>query len=307
MIKNDVKPLFVAGPARAGTTLLSVILSNHPDISVAPENHIIPFLVRQWRRPMLGRRRLGRLRELTNTDVKFNALKQDMSEFITSVQKYEPGIDARKVCNDFFHCYAKQIGSAPCYVGQKKNFLEYPMGLRSLFPDARIVGIFRDPRATTFSATRKINGVDVAAAASRWQRRARNATLFASAYPDNYFEISYERLVESPDTVLKEVCSFLGLIYDPAMLTYYEKNHDYSQVLHGFENLHSLTAYAIQKTHIHAWRETMDARNIAEVEYICGDEMRLRGYKTSKNTTEILSSPRRLKLRAQYYLRKIKN
>jgi hypothetical protein len=278
-MSSQVRPLFVAGPARGGTTLMSVILSSHPKIAVAPENNIIPYLIRQWRRPKLGRRRLARLREVVRSDAKLDALKLDMSEFLSRVDGYEPGVDVRMVCQDFFECYANQAGRMPKYVGQKKNFLEYPIGLRRLFPEAKIVGIFRDPRATSFSAARKISGASLIPAAAKWRRRALNATRLATRHPNSYFEVCYEQLVESPERVVQEICDFLEVPFDQAMLSYHERNRDYSQVLRGYEGLHELTAYAIQKDHIHAWREKMSRHEVAQVEYVCGREMQARGYK----------------------------
>ncbi len=40
---------------------------------------------------------------------------------------------------------------------------------------------------------------------------------------DRYIEARYEDLVRDPEPVLRRICEFVALDFDPAMLTYYER------------------------------------------------------------------------------------
>jgi hypothetical protein len=65
--------------------------------------------------------------------------------------------------------------------------------------------------------------------AASFQGNARN---FIEGYrylrknvPANYYEVSYESLVEEPEETLVEVCDFLNIDFDDAMLKHHKKKH----------------------------------------------------------------------------------
>jgi len=97
--------------------------------------------------------------------------------------------------------------------------LEIPV-LRAMFPDCRILHIYRDGRgvwrswrATSFGPT------NAYVAANAWARfvgagRAAGRCLDR----DTYMEVRYEDLLSEPERTMRAVCNFLGESFDPAML-----------------------------------------------------------------------------------------
>jgi len=92
--------------------------------------------------------------------------------------------------------------------------------LVDLLPDAKIVHIFRDPRDVIASFVRQRWCPPDLAQAAQWYD-ALMAHWF-KVRPDlsaqSYREISLERLVYDPETVLHELCAFAEMPFDPAML-----------------------------------------------------------------------------------------
>ena len=57
--ESDPAP-FVVGVPRSGTTLLRLMLDAHPELTIPPETHFIPAVIRACRRSGLGRTRSPR-------------------------------------------------------------------------------------------------------------------------------------------------------------------------------------------------------------------------------------------------------
>src|SRR5918999_488597 len=47
---------FIVGVPRSGTTLLRLMLDAHPELTIPPETHFVPKLVKLWRREGAGAR-----------------------------------------------------------------------------------------------------------------------------------------------------------------------------------------------------------------------------------------------------------
>jgi hypothetical protein len=80
-------------------------------------------------------------------------------------------------------------------------------------------------------------------------------------------EVRYEDLVRRPEAELARLCEFLGLTYDPAMLTY-DRDTTYSKP---------------DPSLAEQWRRKMTTREVQLVEAACGDLLRRRGYPPSGN------------------------
>jgi hypothetical protein len=95
----------------------------------------------------------------------------------------------------------------------------------SLLPEARCLHLIRDGRDVMVSVRTLWfrPGDTVEACAADWsQRIARTRALGAQL--SAYLEVRYEALVRSPEPTLREICRFLDLAFDPAMLAYHTRS-----------------------------------------------------------------------------------
>jgi hypothetical protein len=90
----------------------------------------------------------------------------------------------------------------------------------SLFPDAQVVHIARDPRDVVASSMRTVwTDPDPVAVARGWRAFTLRAIRRGfEAGPERYLSVRYEDLARDPAAVLRLVCSFLGEEYEPSML-----------------------------------------------------------------------------------------
>lgn len=127
----------------------------------------------------------------------------------------------------------------------------------------------------------------VAASAHDWAHGIRVGREQAA---DQYLEIRYESLVQEPERVLRHVCSFLDLTFDPQMLRYFETvgerlgeltdYRDGSTVMTREARLESqrLTRTPPTAARIGAWRGALDREAVAQFDAVAGDLLRELGY-----------------------------
>ncbi|MHB8789319.1 MAG: sulfotransferase family protein [Desulfobulbaceae bacterium] len=220
---NKVKqpPIFVVGFPRSGTTLLAAMLSSHPDIACGVETHFFSMIDEQdlkeaacdpdW--PDIAVRKMAAL-SLTGQRLLdlYGVTENDLRKELIG----RPG-EKRALLDGLLGLYARREGKS-VWLEKTPNHLLQLHRIRKLFPDARIIRIVRDPR----DSLRSIFGLPWAphsmlALAYDFRAWHRYAQRFFAADSSSY-TVKYEELVEHPESVLAQICSFLGIEYDYSML-----------------------------------------------------------------------------------------
>jgi hypothetical protein len=252
---TDDRPVFVVGCPRSGTTLLSLMLHAHPRLAIPPETR---FLVSTWR----DRRRFGDLstvqqrralaRACTRPRSRISTLELDPKQTRKAILAAPPTIGS--AFGTVFRLYAEQHGAARWGDKRPAYFTEVDVLLR-LFPDAQVVHVVRDPRANVASLKRMpwwpygSVGSMATWAQAEWCSR-RNASRLPA---DVFHVVRYESLVAAPETVLRELCRFLGEDFDPAMLAPAAVRDVVPEGKHWHGNL----AKAVSTERVDAWRESL--------------------------------------------------
>jgi hypothetical protein len=158
------------------------------------------------------------------------------------------------------------------YVGDKDPgalfFLDH---LVRHFRGAKVLNALRDGRAVAASQTRASFGTnDVADAALHWRTYVRWSERIERQLPPNsVLRVAYEDLVTDPKSTSMQICDFLGVPYDPAML---EAN------VSGLSSFAGSADGAVDPTRIRRYRETLSAEELSTVERVAGHELVACGY-----------------------------
>lgn len=143
-----------------------------------------------------------------------------------------------------------------------RNFNRIP----ALFPDAKYVHLLRDPRDVARSSKEMGWRGNVFYGVDHWINTELSwLKLEKTIKPEQFTTVRFEQLIESPETVLSELCRFIGLAYDPAMLDYH---------------LHS-SYKKPDKTLVQQWRRKLSEREIQYVEAKAARLMAQTGYPLS--------------------------
>jgi hypothetical protein len=276
--------LFIVGCPRSGTTLVRRIVDAHAEIAVTRETHWVV----EWFRRCAQRTREGFVTpELLSGLLKerrFSRLVVDARELEDLLERDEPVSYARFV-TAVFDLYGRSRGK-PIVGDKTPKYVRHLPTLRALWPDVRIVHVVRDGRDVCLSAngwTRHLVSLErrfptwrsdpVTTAALWWEWHARAGREDGTASrPELYYELRYESLVADVEAECANLCAFLGVPYDDAMVRFHEGR---TKADPGLDAKH---AWLPATPGLRDWRTQMPAADVVRFEAAAGKLLEELGY-----------------------------
>jgi hypothetical protein len=275
--------LFIVGCARSGTTLLQRIVAAHPQIAITPSMHWISgyFRKRKVSRPEdpVTPELVSGLLEDRKFD-RFQIRRQDLEGLFGSGAP----IPYSRFLAGIFELYGEARGK-PLVGNKTAPYVRRLPALHALWPRARFVHLIRDGRDVCLSvrnwtkaestAGRYATWIEdaVTTTALWWKRKVLLGREAGSALgPNLYHEIRYEELVSEPARECANLCSFLDLPYDEAMLRFDEHREGVDPDL---ELAHP--SFPITRG-LRDWRSQMPAEEVERFEAAAGDLLDELGY-----------------------------
>jgi hypothetical protein len=274
----------VVGVSRSGTTLLRLMLDAHPQLAVPAESRFLPELIE---RIAAGADRAAAAGFVTGSE-RWDDFGLDAEAFRARVEAL-PEFGAGQVARAFFGLYAEGQGK-PRWGDKSPPYVVSMPAIHGALPEARFVHLIRDGRDVAASLMARDWGARrPRRIARRWTSEVQAGRQAAATLgPALCLEVRYERLVEDPEGVLRDICSHVELDYDPAMLAYHERA---DQRLAELGDLEARTAAerATQFERVHsplsgerigAWRRELGAADRAAFEAVAGELLVELGYPT---------------------------
>ncbi|MBV5260703.1 alpha/beta fold hydrolase [Synechococcus moorigangaii CMS01] len=223
--KNPKPIAFILSSPRSGSTLLRVMLAGHPALYSPPELHLLPFETMGDRQAELGLSHLGEGLQRALMDLENLSATE-------SQQKVDQWVTENTSIAEIYAYLQQQAGNrllidkSPSY-GSDRHILEHS---EILFDNAKYIHLVRHPYAVIESFTRlrmdKLLGAEKqnphGLAESIWAASNRNILgLGKTINADQYLQVIYEDLVRDPRAVLTQICEFLGVDFNEALLDPY--------------------------------------------------------------------------------------
>lgn len=287
---------FVVGVNRSGTTLLRMMLDAHPELTIPPETHFIPEVIRRANHENT-RRRL--IRSITKHP-RWGDFGLDEDEFRARAKQVRP-LTAANAIRCFYDLYAEKQGK-PRWGDKTPRYMRAMPRITRALPEARFIHLIRDGRDVALSQRERVidgSNVPMSAMGERWSRRITAAREGASEIPDgSYMEVRYEDLVAEPEPTLRRICTFIDLDFDSEMLAYHERasgrlaemdrdldNSDNGVVRTGTNRMaaHALTSKPPTTDRSGRWRNEMGPQELAEFEAAAGSMLTDLGYELSSD------------------------
>jgi len=266
-------PLIVLGVSRSGTTLLRVMLDRSPGIAIPDETFFIPQLAHRHR----GRVDPDSFLDDLRRSPRLAAWGLSVDDFASCLR---PGLAIGEAISAVFDAYATSCGK-PRWGDKTPMYMRHLGLLERLFPDAQYVHLIRDGRDAALAFLDMPEGVvtktwahpkDAAGFAREWRIEVADARdLGRRVGSSRYLEVRYEDLVADPERVVRTICEFASLPFEPAMLEY-SGSIDVSAKPHHQRLLQAPTKG------LRDWRTQMSPVDTRAFEAIAGDLLAELGY-----------------------------
>jgi len=206
-MNNNV--VFVCGALRSGSSLVHLILDHHPEIKNPGE---FDFLFDQ-----------------ISGDGKFPTMAAYL-EWLSVHRIFQSKLLSIDISLDYpelIDSFIVQMNQENCVLA-----LNIHRGFHSIpyvFPNAKFIHLIRDPRDVARSSIGMGWAGNVYYGIEHWLQTEQDwKQLQNKILPEQYLEIRFEDLILSPEAILKEVCSFIGVPYSDKMFDYAD-NSTYSR------------------------------------------------------------------------------
>lgn len=224
-MNND--PVLVIGVQRSGTTLVGRLLAEHEDVCLTINGKLLYYLI-SWiyRDPFAYPGAHLRLDEIAYALTRRSIGGIGYKEFEKMIEmlktRFRPteffGQDRDDIVRRIWLEVYQEISNGASVIGDKYN--EYMLQLPeicTIFPSCRYVFVHRHPFAVAESMVRAFKGrpwapETISSALFKWTvwneewLRSREAI-----EPALRLEISYQQIVDEPESTFRSICDFLGL------------------------------------------------------------------------------------------------
>lgn len=223
-ISNHPKEFFVLGSGRNGSTLFGLLLDNHSDLYLPPEQYALPYSILKWH--LFRHKSWASMVSIIVKDFRANnanwdfqpedekVLVKEISDFPKSTQN---------IGNLYRHLvlhFAKKLGQEPMAIGDHSPLMtHFPKLMLEQFPEAKFLFLVRDPRDVVLSYT-KFKGSKMKTPQERAEKWLNSVQVYSQIkrdHPNRIHALRYEDLVTQTKEVMEKVASFLGVDFQELM------------------------------------------------------------------------------------------
>lgn len=275
-----MQAIFMVGEQRSGSNLLRLILNESSSIAAPHPPHILqrfmPLL------PIYGDLNIDksfkrliddvcRLVELN--PVKWDKVKLNRKEILKRCEEKS----LISVYGAIMDLYA-EAHDANAWMCKSMQNIHWSDDINRYFDNPKYIYLYRDPRDVTLSFTKAVIGdKHPYLIASQWNELQKLCiTQLIQHGKETIFPISYENLLENPESIVKELCEFLDITFSNNMLNFHtskeaERSAKSSSL---WENL----SQPIKSNNSKKYMTELTADQIEIIESITGKVMDTLGY-----------------------------
>ncbi|WP_448406667.1 sulfotransferase family protein [Mycolicibacterium sp. XJ647] len=256
-----MRPIFVGGAARSGTTVFAARLGERLGYAVLPEAYFLaPSVLNSFAGgSFTGLQPSWRLRTWELSDADFAWIQSARSVS----QAWSRALSARGVAD------------TDPWIEHSPHNLRYCGSLLKAFPDAKFVHLVRDGRAVGASLRRTDFGPYTSAAIARWWTESVAVGLAAHrAFPNQVRQVTFEHFLTEPDRVLDDLVKSFGLqtrgapeVKPSSFVHSYTRQH------------HRLVDGELRTDRLDGWQADVSPRWVKRFEQIAGPLLEGFGYR----------------------------
>ncbi len=268
-----MRPVFIGGCHRSGTTMLGAMLGVPPASLCVPEMPSKFGMLRLWERRG-GAADPGAVLTQIARGWRFQMWGVEIDRAAVEDAAIA---SPRELVEYLVKSYGRKLGrsDADVWIEHSPRNVQCAATLFALFPEARMVHIVRDGRGVAASIMPLDWGPnEIEGAGHFWAEKVGYGLGAESALgPERVVRVRYEDLVLDPEKTLQALCPALGLAYDPAMVEGSGfRPHRYSA------RQHALVGHRPEPARVDAWERELTPRQVEIFEHVTGDLLCYLGY-----------------------------
>lgn len=190
--------LLIMGAGRGGTSLIAGLLDGHSRLEIAFEQFASAYL-------------MGRQLPAAISANYFERTRSFLAACDAQASQFPEQVWGNKITTEQLQALQKHNAIES---NTKINLLD-EFFLRT-FESKKVIFILRDGRSCSISKVNR-TGVDLEKACSRWVFSVK-VYRYLREHQGNWYTLKYEDLVADPERIMRDVCIFLGLEFEPEML-----------------------------------------------------------------------------------------
>ena len=269
-----MKPLFIGGCERSGTTMLGAMLGGHSRCLCLPESQFMDDQLAHADADGRIDARAALSRIVAHERFR---LLWDLPSDPAPVQPAELGATLADLWTGLALAYGRKLGqpAADVWIDHTPTNFRRVRGLLRLFPAARFIHLVRDGRAVAASLLPLDWGPNNALhAAEFWMARcALGLAAELDLGTDRVLRVRYEDILQEPESSLRRITSFIGLDYEPEMAS-----ANASKPTRYHERQHHLVGQAPVPSRAAGWQQVLSRREVEMFEAETGDFLETLGY-----------------------------
>lgn len=221
-MKRQIRPIFLVGTPRSGSTLLQCLIAAHPEITSFPESHFFPDLRHENR----GLAWLGLASPKAALALRrFRVALQEREQLEPPPKRI---LSQRGAVGHFIRLMDEttRLRGKSLWLEKTPRHVKYIDLIKRWIPEARFIHILRngpDNVASLYEMYQKHSDVwnhaSLESIVERWKRETAIAKSW-TGHP-RHFLVRYECLTQNPERVLSLLCDFLEIRYSARMLSDY--------------------------------------------------------------------------------------
>jgi hypothetical protein len=285
--------IFLVYEARSGSTFLASLLNSIDEVGVTIEDSI-PWGIGLIDYNFKSKDRI--YRALVN-DVKFKEWNIDNS-IVKKIINNNSHILVN-ILEAYFNNKKKEINH---YIYKCPIYIQCPEIIFRKFPHAKIIHIYRDPRAVyssqknnKISTSNKLFSTNPYTFSKVWKKAINNS--FEMQTDKRFYNIEYESLINETNVTLKAIAKFIGVEYKIT-----NKSDYYLDIPRKQKYLHKNVNNKPLENRIDAWEQILTKEEIIIIELCLGEEMVKLGYKMKCLKNDLKSKLLLLKYVIMHYI-----
>ncbi len=285
-MRREKEISFIIGMGRSGTTLLSALLNQHPEVHATPEAVFLIFFLDAWKNKTRYSENdidmiFEQIQYFAYTHPFFGwtfdekEMKRSMKEFVK-----DRDVTFHALCSFIYEGFKvdnMDKSGARILADKNPSYLLFADKLSEAFPQAKFIYIVRDYRANILSRKESpdLRTPELRHNAWLWKFYNLRALTFMKDNPAKVIMIKYEDLVEHKEREMKRAFTFLGL--DPALVrnesqysNLKKEGHKFPEGQDGrFEKKYGDLNKPVNKDRLEAWKTGLSAKEISICDSIC--------------------------------------